>query len=127
VSTKIDRALCRTLAAEVEAALKTVAERHGLTVAYAGGSFDASTYRPKITFAAVSDTGRPADWDAWCHVYGFKPEDFGRAFKNAGNTFTVAGLDGNRPKYPVIAVRADGKRFKFSAESVVALLARAAA
>jgi hypothetical protein len=46
-------------------------------------------------------------------LYGLNPEDLGKTFTTAQQTYTIVGLNPKSRKFPVIAKRSDGKTFKF--------------
>jgi hypothetical protein len=54
--------------------------------------------------------------------YGLKPTDLGRTFRQRRSVFTIIGLVPSRPKYPITVENQNGKRYKFPAAKVVALL-----
>lgn len=57
-----------------------------------------------------------------CELYGFKPADLNREFKdNRGNTYKIIGLCPRRSKYPVLCEK-NGKRLLFPAEALNRLL-----
>jgi len=128
------RANCRTLMDEVEAALKPIAEKHGLTLDRKGKSF----YRDKLpVMFQFLVTEKDEDGNAFdaaalefkknAFRVGLKPEDMGREFTSRGETFRITGLSLRRRKFPVSAENVrTGKGYKFPAEDVKMRLERAA-
>jgi hypothetical protein len=55
-------------------------------------------------------------------AYGLKGEDFGKSFKSNGHTYKICGLKTKSGKYPVLAEREDGRKFKFGAEHIKLVL-----
>jgi hypothetical protein len=113
------------LAREAEEALKAVAEKHGLTVRYAGGKYDptAGTFTPKVEFANA-DSGQKK-FEQFARGFGFTPEDYDAEFTTTNGTYRLVGLNPRAPKYPVLArnVR-DGKTYKMPERIVLAAMGR---
>lgn len=123
---EMDKATVKALAAEMEAALKAVAEKNGVTIKFGGGKYDptAGTFNPKVTVELPDAKKR--EFEAYCGIYGLEPEDFGKSFTVGGKTFTVSGLaSGRSSKYPILAMNSNGKEFKFTVEQARKVLGRA--
>lgn len=120
---KFDRATARVIQAEMEAALKAIAEKHGVTVRGAGGSFDDTTFKAKFELrvtdgSAIEDAARK-EFDQYCALFGLKPEHFGKAVAIPGHgKWTVCGLAMNRAKYP-IKMKNEAGAIKVWGQSVV--------
>lgn len=114
------------LGAAVKAALDAVATEHGITVTVNGGTYDprVGTFKPRIEFAANDSAEK--EWAAYAAMYGLTAEDFGRTFTSRGRTFTLSGINTRARTAPILAT-CDGKTYKFSEDTVAALLAIAAA
>lgn len=116
----MDKQLAKTIGDELMAAAKAIAARHGLTVEYRGGTFDASFFKPKIEFKAA-DAGR-IDWDRFAPMFGFKAEHFGREFMINGRGYRIVGIRVTRTSKPVIVEGTDcanrGRQFVFMADAV---------
>lgn len=120
--TTIDRQTCKLLAAEIEAALQTVAAKHGVKITSGGGTIGATEFVCKVqvtlTGEAMDDAAR-AQFVKYAELYGLKPEYFGRTFTSGGKSYKVAGLALNRSAKPVKITRADGVAMITTVESVV--------
>lgn len=111
--------------AAMEAALKDVAARYGVTVRYRGGRFTDTMAALKAEFVVEgAEPQGAADFRRLADVFGLKPEDLGRTFRSGGQTFTVVGLAPRKSKYPILATNAAGKTYKFTADGVAAYLRR---
>ena len=126
-----DKATCRMIAREIEQAVAAVAEKYGVSVAYKGGSFDASTFKPKIELSVVAPDGVVAtperrDFEDMALLYGLAATDLGREFQSNGSRFTICGAKPRSPKRPILAKRSDGQVFKFSPDAVKSALERTA-
>jgi len=127
-------ALCDRLRRELLKACQDVAEAHGLIVE--GGDLNDIDLRHgfEIGFrvgipmedGALYSTDK-AMFGVLAEHFGLEPSDYGRIFEARGETFRIAAINPNRPKYPVSVERlADGRGFKFPAEDVVLYLRNAA-
>jgi hypothetical protein len=113
---------------ECEAALKVIADKHGLELRRENARFarDGSTCTVKYTFAglkaAPADADAdviPADFAAKAARYGLPTDCFHRIFTFRGQPFQITGFNTRNRKYPVLATRvSDGKRFKLDTWSV---------
>ncbi len=65
-------------------------------------------------------------FDVLAEHFGLQPSDYRRTFRSNGELFRIASINPKRPKYPISAERvADGRKFKFSSENVIAHLSAA--
>jgi hypothetical protein len=62
------------------------------------------------------------DFKRYASRYGLQATDLGRSFTQRRSTFTIVGLVPSRPKYPILVENQNGKRYKFPASKVAALL-----
>lgn len=81
----------------------------------------------KVEVSLVGKDGEVKTKDAehfktYAILYGLKEEDFGKSFKSNGHTYKIVGLKTKSGKYPVIAEREDGKKFKFGLEYIKLIL-----
>jgi hypothetical protein len=117
--TKIDKPTLKVLRPEIDAALKAVAEKYGIAIKAGNASFTENTAVFKLEVSLIGENGKALTQDVdrftqYAELIGLKPDDLGKEFKYGGNTFKVWGLKTNIDgKHPVIAERADGKRFCF--------------
>lgn len=123
-------ALCDRLRRDLLKACQDVAETHGLTIE--GG--DLSDIDLHHGFDIGFRVGIPMEdgslyssdkamFGVLAEHFGLKSSDHGRIFKARGETFRIAAINPNRPKYPISVERvADGRGFKFPAEDVILYL-----
>lgn len=122
--TTMDRATVARVQREVDAALTQLGERLGLDVRMERAVFDpeAGTLRQSVTLS-VPGAGAVA-WARECALVGLLPEHFGATVTlTSGVPATLDGINLRRPKFPVSATTAQGKRFKLTAEWVARQLA----
>lgn len=123
-------ALCDRLRRDLLKACQEVVEVHGLTIE--GG--DLSDINLRHGFDIGFRVGIPMEdgalyspdkamFEVLAEHFGLKPSDYGRIFKARGETFRIAAINPNRPKYPISVERvADNRGFKFPAEEVILYL-----
>ncbi len=123
----ITRQLLKILREEIDQALKTVGEKHGLEFQAGSASFSGNNFTFKLAGSMIGEDGKAVTkevetFKAFAKLYGLQPEDLGKEFTRHGRRFTICGLKMSAKKYPIMATRDDGERFKFPAEDVVRLL-----
>lgn len=122
--TTFDKATVRSLTIEIEAALQSVADAHGVSIKRGSASFDQSTIKLSIQIATIDDSGMVSTREAmkfptFCKMFNLDPEDLGKTFHDQGRLFTVTGLKPGNPKFPVMVKRDDGREYKYPASTVV--------
>jgi hypothetical protein len=127
--TSFDRTTMRALGREIEDAVAAVAAKHGISLKYAGGTFDANNFTMKIAGATIAQNGdvitkAHADFEKYAPIFGLAPTDLGRQFRTpAGKEYRISGLKPASSKFPVLATQVGtGKTFKFPAGAVVSML-----
>ncbi len=122
----------RELRDGLDAALKQLGEKFGVSLKLGTGRFSPTNCTFKLEAAVIAEDGQVVtkesqDFTRLAKVYGLSPEDLGRTFKTGGKSFTIVGLNSKRPKYPINAKSADGKTYKFSSTGVILALQAARA
>jgi hypothetical protein len=115
-----NREVCGELGAELLAAAKLIAAKHGLTVELDGGTISVSQYAPRLIFGAAPSGKSPEQWgfEQSAHLYGLKPEHWGREFFSLSGSpahpsrirYRIVGLDPERRTYPIVGERVAGAR-----------------
>lgn len=114
--TKFDRKNLRNLRADLENAVSAVAEKYGIALDFGSGRFSDFRYSVKLTCLIGSDGSTDhakISWDLNCRMFGLKPEDFGRTFKQGSTRFTICGIKPKSRRYPIIAANDNGTEYKF--------------
>lgn len=121
----IDRSTVREILAECEAALRPVAEKHGLTLARKTCTFTAESIPVAFRMdATASRNGVELTTDEAAYVdraalWGMEHVKLGAEIYIRGGSFTVVGAKPSSRKYPIIVKRTrDGKLFKMDVQSV---------
>lgn len=126
----IDAQTCKLLGLEIQATLQSLADKHGISIQYGGGSYDSSNATLKLKISVKDESGQvitreAKDFKNFAAFYGLKSEDFGKSFIMSGHTYEICGLAAKSRTYPILAKRADGKVFKFGGQMVSRLLENA--
>ena len=117
----MDRATARGLGIQVEAALKAVAEKNGLTFKYTGGTFDPDgTFRPRGEFREAGADA--AQFARFASEFGLDESFLGREFDYRGIHYKVIGINPKKWKQPVILSTSTGRNASGSPEFVKSLL-----
>lgn len=114
--TKFDRKNLRNIRADLENAVKDVAEKYGIALDFGGGRFSDYRYSLKLTCLIGSDGSTDhakINWNRHCRMFGLTPEDFGRTFTDRGTKFTICGIKPKGKTYPIIARNDRGTEYKF--------------
>lgn len=119
---KFTRQICREVRADIEAALKVVAAKHGVELAVSAGSFSPTDYRVRVELSAALTEGGSAAQEAFTRYaprFGAKAADFGRIVTVLGVRYELVGIMPKSHKYPFLGKRvSDGAMRKLPAESV---------
>jgi len=121
---EIDKPALRLLRSEIEAALRPLAEKHGIDFGtgrckYTGAN---ATIEVKISVRDAEGnirTREAEDYKRLAASCGLKAEWLGAEFTSQGRTLRITGLNPKAVKYPVLARDiADGQGYKFRAEVI---------
>jgi hypothetical protein len=127
---KFDKQNLSALRQEINAALKSVAEKYGINVNCGNARFMASTATFKLELATIGENGAATSphaesFKAIGKLYGFESSDLGRSFLSNGSEFVITGLNTKCARFPVCASRVpDGRGFKFPTDAILAKLGR---
>ena len=127
---KIDRDACCLIERAIQENLADWAARQGLVLQNKGGNYTDQSAVLKIEFAVKNSDGEAetretVDFKLRARQFGMLPSDLGRSFVSPGDgtRYTIVGLNPRAYAYPIIAVKENGERRKFSAGVVRTLLA----
>lgn len=113
--TAFDRINLRKVIEEVEAAVKAVGERYGISITRGSANFDATAATVKlemVVLAAVNSKqgdnptvvkARRA-WKQQAKAWCFVPERLGHLITYEGEQYRIEGLLPRRHRYPVLAI-----------------------
>ena len=121
--TQFDRPTLRALRSDIEAALKAVAAKHGVSLTAGAVSFEPQRFTLKIEGAVIGADGKAASFAQHAHLFGLAPGDLGKRIMLGGKQFTIVGVRPNARKRPVLLEDANGNRnVVASADSVLRAL-----
>jgi len=114
--TSFNRQNIRQINFEIEAALKSIANKYGVEVKLGNTRFTGDNFTTKVQVATVGDGGitmskEATDFNRYKTILGINM-DLGQEFERNGNTYTIVGLKPRSKKYPVLAKCSDGKTYK---------------
>lgn len=120
----------RIIRGEIDEAIKSVCDKHGITAKSELGRFSSNNHAFKIELkisSPISDEESRAseklNFERCASAIGLNPNDFGREFVSGRDVLKVVGINTNRPANPVELERVkDGKRYKASAGMVKSCL-----
>ncbi len=127
---KFDKTSARMIQIKAEAALRDIAEEHGLKVVQAGGSFEDMKFLARFQFtiadAATQEAAAKAEFVANAQWFGLQPDHYGQTFRYGGSTYKIVGLKLNgrgSSKGSIKVQRLDnGKTYTMRGFDVVRLL-----
>ena len=109
---RFDSSTCETVGDAAMAALKTVAEEHGLLINKERGSRsrDGASYNFKVCFKTVGEGGAPSDFATSACFYGL-PEDCWHAeLDMREGRCRIIGFNHKARKFKVMTEKVDGSR-----------------
>jgi hypothetical protein len=114
--TNIGRQEIAALGAEMETAVKAIAEAHGLSAERTSGRY--AGYEGTLTFKITAPATATAKADETLEAHGAKFE-VGFEFSDGSHTYRVTGFEPRRHKYPVSTVSIhNGKQYKHTLAGV---------
>jgi len=125
----ITRALLKELRQDIDAALKSVGEKHNVVLSVGRATFDALNATFKLEVAAIGEEGQvmskmATDFQAYAGLWGLQSDDLNKTFTDfGGETYKIVG---GRPRASknTIVVEKNGKQFVMPHGRVAALLHR---
>lgn len=124
--TSFDRAGLRVLRTDLDAALKAVADKHGITLTVGSMRFSESEVRMKLTANTGSSAelvqaktdASAADLARLSALYDLPEGLLGRKITVRGSHFTISGAKLSRRKYPFSVIGAQGGKYKMSVDDI---------
>jgi hypothetical protein len=103
---KFNKDNLKMLRAEIEAALKPVAEQHGIKINLGNISFSASEFRTQLTVSVTEDLNDEKVIERNTRdskLVGYSDNIVGKKISYRGNPYTVTGINLRKPKFCVVA------------------------
>ena len=106
----------KSISEELLLAANEIAAKHGLTVKLAGGTYDEATTTIKVEFCFpdLAKEKNERQSKLYAPMLGLPEDVTGRTYINRGRTFTVTGLNPNKPKNAVELKDDRGKEYQCS-------------
>lgn len=115
----MDKSEAKKITESLQALLTDALAKQGYNVAFNGGVFTQDSFNPKITISKAGDDLDKKEFERNAHLFGLKPEHYGKQITYGGSTFVLVGLNPGRPRFPVSVERVpDGKKFKLTESSL---------
>lgn len=109
----ITKQLIREINADIQEALKAVAEKHGVKISIGGTSYSTADFTTKVKVeSAEAEQVKGEESKQWARLLDLPENVIGLKFKIQGKELEVIRLDISKPKNPVIAKGEDGKTYK---------------
>jgi hypothetical protein len=128
---EITRELLKSLRPELETAIKSVAEKHGLSFNGIGNiRFDASSFRTRLEiFGSASSVPKKKEeskegFASLAPLFGLKPDDFNATVSLNGTPYTIVGIKSRAHKNNIVIRSKRGKEYVTSAATVLRCLGR---
>jgi hypothetical protein len=123
---EFDKATVHTLITDMEAALQSVADKHGIILKRKNCSYRSNVCAvpfevcvERVTADGNVETPESATYKARCFQFGLKPEWLFEWFTDfLGKRLQVVGLKPRRRKYPVVVRAENGTQYKMAAAQV---------
>lgn len=114
----ITRQTAKAMNEDIVNTLSGVARKYNCKIDNRGGAFDATSYKPKLSFVLLADDDgvsiEKKEFETFARLIGLRPDDYGKEFSHNGKRYTAVAIKPSSLKYPLIGVDVNtGKRFKF--------------
>jgi hypothetical protein len=120
---KTQTKMIEPLRQEIDAALKAIGEKYGISIKAGNASYNAEMVCYKLECTTMGENGEvetkeAKDFKAYAFMYGMKADDLGKTFKMGRDSFTINGLK-PRSRNAVIAKKVGTtQNYKFDPEMV---------
>ena len=112
---------------DVEAALEDVGEKYDVSIEAGSISYSDIEFKMGLKMKKKNVDGKSfeqAAFEKHCKMFGFKPADYRREFKERATRGTgtevwkLVGFNPNAPKYPMIVENSQGKQYRMTLDAV---------
>jgi hypothetical protein len=108
-----------TFRKELEEVTKELAKKYNANITAGKIKYTNDSFNLDLQVTKKEVNGKSfeqAEFEKYCLLYGFKPTDYNKKFESKGHTYTLTGFKISARTMPVLAVREDGKCYKFGTE-----------
>ena len=117
---EFNRQNLREIRESLQAKLNELSEEYGAEFKAGNISYTSESFTCKLEAIIVPDgmSKDQMEFNKYCSLFELTESDYGKTFTSNGETFTLIGLKPNRPKFPIIGMSRDGRRYKFTASAL---------
>jgi hypothetical protein len=121
--TTFTKTSCKSICADIEAAVQAVADKHGVSIKRGNASFSESTITLKVEVSTIGDDGTVNTKEAEAFTkearwFDIDPAALGRVFDVRGKSYTIVGFKPRSRKYPILGRDNQGGVYKFPADLI---------
>ena len=132
--TTLDRNGCKALRKALDEHLADFEAKYGVKLTAGNMTFHHNGKQASVKLEAVvvDESGKAFDvardeFNRYCGLLGFKPEDWDKPFWINGTEYRLCGLKMSSRKFPILGKTSSGKVYKFVAADVIRTMRAAAA
>jgi hypothetical protein len=111
---------------EVEQALQEIGKKYNVNIKGGKIKYSSNSFNLDLQVNKKEINGKSfeqAEFEKYCMLYDFKPEDYRKEFIVKGKTFYITGFALRASKMPILAVNSKGEGYKFTEETIKRLMA----
>lgn len=104
---------------EAELALGELAKKYNVNIEAGKIKYSSDSFNLDLKVSKKEVNGKSfeqSEFEKYCFLYGFQPEDYNKTFVTSGRKFKLIGFKTSARTMPVLAQGEDGKNYKFSSE-----------
>lgn len=104
---------------EAEKALSDIAKKYNVDIKAGKIKYTNNSFNLDLQINKKEIDGKSfeqVEFEKYCSLYGFRPEDYNKTFTMQGKQFSICGFKPRASKMPVLAKSNDGKIYKFGQE-----------
>ena len=134
---QFDKSNLKDLRKDLDAALATVAKKHGIAISFKNINFyapDFITAKTTLEMTALGDSSAAtdpraaaavkmqSDFKLYAASFGLKAEQYGTIIKHGRESYKLVGFSPRSTRFPILASRlSDGKTFKLPESAIASL------
>lgn len=128
--TDINKAAMIALRPQIDAALKELGEKLGITFSAGNGSFGGAEahfkLNMKVADPSIQEAAKRDEFARYCSLFDLQPEDYGKTFRAGRTEYRLIGLELKRSKYPLRVMNLTENKVVLLTDAVVPAIRAAA-